>query len=153
MLTAACSTSTACHQGSTSCYVVGTVLQPAGYRFLPAEKTHKVLDGIAAYISAVTPLKGVTGRTLSGKGITAVEETRPLGPGERMRHAFVWWDGKMEEPLRCAQYIFAAKAFLEIEAVSEVCGGRMHAFVEMQPGPLRPWCRCLEHCSHKIHPA
>jgi hypothetical protein len=93
---------------------------PPGFVFVTGEKQGKVLDGMASYISAQTPLKHCTGADLLAKGMRAVEESRPLAHGERMRHAFVWWHGKMEEPLRCAQYIFAAKNLLDQERARQV---------------------------------
>jgi hypothetical protein len=88
--------------------------------FVTGEKQVKVLEGMASYISANTHLKSCTGPDLLAKGVAVVEESRPLAPGERMRHAFVWWHGKLDEPLRCAQYIFAAKNLLEQEKAREV---------------------------------
>lgn len=79
-----------------------------------------MLDGLASYISAQTHLKGVSGSDLLAKGMRAVEESRTLAPGERMRHAFVWWHGRMDEPVRCAQYVFAAKNLLDMEKAREV---------------------------------
>jgi hypothetical protein len=92
--------------------------------YITGEKQDKVLDGMASYIAATTHLKGMTGPDLFAKGLRTVEESRPMAPGERMRHAFVWWPGRMEEPLRCAQYIFAAKNLLDIPKAREVGSGR-----------------------------
>jgi hypothetical protein len=101
---------------------------PAGFVFVTGEKQDKVLEGMASYISAQTHLKGVTGPDLLAKGMRAVEESRPLAPGERMRHALVWWPGRTDEPLRCAQYIFAAKNLLDMEKAREVRGLRLNWF-------------------------
>lgn len=57
---------------------------------------------------------------LSDAGMMILEDDRPLGPGERMKHAWVWWPGKMTEPLRCAQYVYCVKSLMEIKECKEV---------------------------------
>ncbi|WIA15344.1 hypothetical protein OEZ85_002009 [Tetradesmus obliquus] len=95
---------------------------PAGFVFISGDKQDKVLEGLASYIAAQAPLRNITAAQLLAKGLRAVEESRPLAPGERMRHAFVWWPGRTPEPLRCAQYIFAAKNLLEIKEARQALG-------------------------------
>ncbi|WIA35545.1 hypothetical protein OEZ86_003970 [Tetradesmus obliquus] len=95
---------------------------PAGFVFISGDKQDKVLEGLASYIAAQASLRNITAAQLLAKGLRAVEESRPLAPGERMRHAFVWWPGRTPEPLRCAQYIFAAKNLLEIKEARQALG-------------------------------